>query len=60
MGKEDLDEREELNEELEIDDNTVCPNCGHHCGDDTVCPNCGAILGNEDDDLDGFQEDKEI
>lgn len=34
-----------------------CPNCGQCTDGDSVCPNCGAILGEVDDELDGFDDD---
>lgn len=34
-----------------------CPNCGQLTEGDSVCPNCGAILGEVDDELEGFDDD---
>ena len=35
----------------------TCPNCGQFAGTASVCPNCGAVLFNEDDDLNPFDEE---
>ncbi len=55
-----FEEAEELEEELEFEDEKVCPNCGQFCEGEKVCPHCGAILTEDDDDLDGFHEDEEV
>lgn len=34
-----------------------CPNCGQPTEGESVCANCGAILGEDDDELDGFDDD---
>jgi len=46
-------------EDIELENDQVCPNCGHKCDGATECPNCGAILESEDE-FDGFQEDEEF
>lgn len=42
------------------DDETVCPNCGQQVEDESVCPYCGAILIEEDDEFEGFDDDEEM
>lgn len=41
--------------EKEEEDN--CPNCGQYTEGESICPNCGAVLGEDDDELDGFDDD---
>ena len=45
-------------DDLDFDNETVCPNCGHFRDGESECPNCGAIL-ESDDEMDGFQEEEE-
>ena len=47
-------------DDLDIEEETVCPNCGHVCGEETVCPNCGAIVMEEEEDLEDFSDDEEM
>lgn len=48
-------------EDLELDEEeAVCPNCGQKVGDETVCSYCGAILIEEDDEFEGFDDDEEL
>lgn len=51
---------EEL-EDIELEDEAedVCPNCGQPSEGETTCANCGAILTNEDDEFETFDEDEE-
>lgn len=34
-----------------------CPNCGQYTEGELICPNCGAMLGEEEDEFEGFQDD---
>ena len=46
--------------DFDEDEEKVCPNCGHTYDEaEKACPHCGAIVSQEDDELDGFQEDEE-
>lgn len=50
----------EFDDDLDLEEETVCPNCGHVCEDETVCPNCGAIIAEEEEDLEDFNDDEEM
>ena len=45
-------------DELSFENPETCPNCGSFVGHDSVCPNCGAMLYDEDDDLNVFDEEE--
>lgn len=47
-------------DDLDFEEEQVCPNCGHFCEGEKVCPNCGAIVMEEDDDMEGFHDDEEV
>jgi len=44
-------------DELSFDSPETCPNCSHFVGQESTCPNCGAMLYDEDDELNVFDED---
>ena len=46
-------------EELDFEKEEICPNCGQFTEGESVCPHCGAVLTEEDDELEGFQEDED-
>ncbi len=41
------------------DEEDHCPNCGQSTEGESICPNCGAVLGEDDDELDGFDDEDE-
>lgn len=47
-------------DELSFDNPETCPNCGQFVGNDSTCPNCGAVLSDEDEDLNVFDEDTDL
>jgi ribosomal protein L32 len=44
-------------DELSFENPETCPNCGHFVGQEGICNNCGAMLFQEDDELNVFDED---
>lgn len=50
-----MNELEKLEEELNIEEKKVCPNCGQSFENENTCPNCGAIM--PDDEFENFDED---
>lgn len=45
-------------DELDFENPETCPNCGTYVGAESICPNCGAVLFNENDELNPFEEDE--
>ena len=47
-------------DELSFDNPETCPSCGSFVGQDSICPNCGAMLRDEEDELNIFEEDSDM
>jgi predicted nucleic acid-binding Zn-ribbon protein len=47
-------------DELNFDEPETCPNCGQFVGQESTCPNCGALLYDEDEDLNVFDEESDV
>ena len=47
-------------DELSFDNPETCPNCGSFVGGDSACPNCGAVLFDENNELNVFDEDSDV
>lgn len=45
-------------EETVLENPEHCPNCGHYVGEEATCSNCGAVLFNDSDELNPFDEDE--
>lgn len=44
-------------DEISFDSPDTCPNCGHFVGQESTCPNCGAVLFDDEDEMNLFDEE---